>query len=121
MTPRVDCPKTVAPGPYPVVSTFTGQAVTMTAADTSAYNSFTPTGRELLIIQNSAGSPGTYTIQSIADPQGRTGDLATIAIAANAIHVFVLNQLNGWKQADGTVWVKGSAVTILFGVVTYPG
>lgn len=117
--PRVDCPKTIAPGPYPA-SSFTGQAVTMTASDTGVFNSFRPTARDILLVYGGAAG-GTYTIQSAPDPQLRSGDLTTLTIAAYAIHSYVFNQLLGWLQADGTIWLKGSAVGILFGVVTYPG
>lgn len=117
--PRVDCPKTVAPGPY-MPASFAGQPLTLTAADVANFNSFKPTGRDLLIIYGGAAG-GTYTIQSAADPQQRTGDFTTLTIAALAVHVYCFNNLIGWLQSDGTIWIKGSAATILFGVASYPG
>jgi hypothetical protein len=117
--PRVDCPKTVAPGPY-MPASFTGQPVTLTAADISSFNSFKPTGNDLLVVYGGAAG-GTYTIQSAVDPQGRTGDFTTLSISALAIHVYAFKNLLGWLQSDGTIWIKGSAVGILFGVVTMPG
>jgi hypothetical protein len=119
MAARVDCPKTTVPGPYPA-SGFAGLAVTLTASDTGNFNSFKPTGRDILLVYGGAAG-GTYTIQSAPDAQGRTGDFTTLTISALAIHSFLFNQLAGWLQSDGTVWIKGSAAGILFGVLSYPG
>ena len=119
MAARVDCPKTTVPGPYPA-SNFTGLATTLTAADATNFNSFKPTGRDILVVYGGAAG-GTYTIQSAADPQGRTGDFTTLTIAALAVHTFLFNNLVGWLQSDGTIWIKGSVNTVLFGVLSYPG
>lgn len=123
--PRADCPKTIAPGPYVIptgfAGAFTGLATTLTAADVGNFNSFKPTGRDLLVIFNNSGSTYTYTIQSASDSQGRTGDFTTLSILTYGIHVFAFNQLQGWLQSDGTIWIKGSNALVLFGVITYPG
>ena len=63
---RVTLTKSSSPGPNPTA----GVAVTMTAADTTNFEQFTLTGREVLIVHNTGGSSYTYTITSTADPYG---------------------------------------------------
>ena len=120
---RVDCPKTAAAWGATLSASFSGNAVTMTAADTSNFNSFKQSAVPCVLLIYGGTAGGTYTIQSTADPQGRTGDLTAIAIAALAIHALYFNQatLPGWGQTDNTIWIKGSVNTILFGVVQVPG
>lgn len=58
-------------------------SITFTAGDASNNHYFLNTGREVLIMQSSAGGK-TATITSVADEDGRTGDL-TLAPAAGII------------------------------------
>ena len=119
MAARVDVVKTVVPGPY-AATAFTGLAMTKTAADASNFNSFRPTGRDILVVYGGTAG-GTYTIQSAPDPQGRSQDFTTLTIATLDIHTYLFNNLAGWLQSDGTIWLKASVATIFFGVLSYPG
>jgi len=110
--------KTTAPGPNPTA----GVAVTMTAEDASNHSQFAWTGSEVLIIQNShASTPYTYTLTSVADPFGRTGDITTQAIAAGAIHVIDSLSSLGWKQTNGMVYLEANNAAVKFGVITIAG
>jgi hypothetical protein len=100
----------------PAINAIAGVALTMTAADVSNFNQFTSTMNEIIIIENTAASPGTWTLTSVADPYGRTGDITTEAIAANSVRMFYVRH-TGWIQAGSLVYLAGSATTIKFGVI----
>ena len=105
---------TEAPGSYAADI----QTVTMTAAQVAAdYNRFTMSGNDLLIILETAGAPATITINSEDDPMGRTGDLTTVALAANELAVFGPMKALGWRGATGYVTVRASTADVEFGVV----
>jgi hypothetical protein len=113
--PRTTLPKTTGSGPYPD----DGVALTMTAADTTNFNQFALTPDDILVIQNTDTVTRTYTIRSTPDPQGRTGDLASVSIAAGAIHVVGPFDLLGWQQPDGNLYVgTASSNLIKFGIYT---
>lgn len=106
-----------APGGYPSA----GVLVPFTASDVSNGNYFTFTGKELLVVRNTAGSGGTFTIHSAPNQRGRTKDITTEALAAGAYKVLgPFTQKVGWAQSDGTFWVNGSATTIAFAVIVLP-
>lgn len=114
--PRVTLTKSNSPGPNPTA----GVAVTMTAADTSNFEQFTLTGREVLIVHNTGGSSYTYTITSTPDPYGRTGDITTQTIAAGAIHTVGPFGLAGWQQTNGYLYLQASNTAVKFGVIALP-
>lgn len=109
--------KTASPNPNPTA----GVAVTMTAADTTNFEQFAWSGRDILLIQNTGGSSYTYTITSIADPFGRTGNITTQSIAAGAIHVLGPLSLEGWRQTDGMLYLEASNTAVKVGVITVAG
>ncbi len=115
---RTALTKTVAPGAYAAA----GAALTMAAADVANKNSFVANGDDLIVAQNTdAVNPYTVTITSVADPYGRTKDIATESIAAGAIHIFGPYALPGWQQADGSIYLEASNAAIKFGVIKLPG
>lgn len=108
--------KTTSPSPNPTA----GVAVTMTAADTTNHEQIALTGREVLLIQNTGASSHTYTITSVADPYGRTGDISTQTIAAGAIHVLGPFGLQGWQQTNGFLYLQANDAEVKYGVITLP-
>lgn len=113
---RQQLTKTTAPGAYSGAST----AVTMTAADTTNFEQFTCTGRELLIIHNTGGSAYTWTATSVDDRFGRSENITTESIAAGAIRVWGPVAIEGWQQTDGNVFIQASNTAVKFGVITLP-
>ena len=113
---RVDCTKTTATGSY------ASAAVTIveTAADITNFNSFKPSGKDLLIARNTGGSPYTITINSVNDQYGRKGDITTQSIPAGALLVFGPMATPGWQQADMTIWFQASNIAVVFSVITLP-
>lgn len=109
--------KTTAPGPNPTA----GVAVTMTAEDASNHSQFAWTGAEILIIHNTDSGSHTWTLTSVADPFGRSGDITTETIAAGAIRVVDCLSSLGWRQTNGMVYLAANDATVKFGVITTHG
>jgi hypothetical protein len=100
---------------------YTAGTVTETAADTANLNQTPLTGKEMLVVRNSAGVSGTVTITSVADPtHGRTGDVAAVSVPAGAVRRFGPFPLEGWRQTDNMLYFQGSAATMLFTVYKLP-
>jgi hypothetical protein len=92
----------------------------MTAADVGNNNAFTLSGKEVLIVSNSGGSPYTLTIHSTPDAEGRTGDVTSYSIAANAVVAFNFRGgVQGWQQSDGNCYIDGSNAALLFAVLRF--
>lgn len=101
----------------PGSNNYTGAAVTMTAADASNLNEFVASGKDLVVAHNTGGSAYTVTITSVADPYGRTGDVAAVSIAAGAYMVFGPLENTGWLQTNGKVYLQASNAAVKFGIV----
>lgn len=104
-----------APGSY----ASSGTKVTMTAADTSNYDQFLSTGKELVIAHNTDSGAHTVTITSVADEYGRTGNISQ-SVAANSIYTFGPFKEHGWEQTGGYIYLQADSTTIEFGVIKVP-
>lgn len=108
-------------GTFPTLQPTAGSmTVTMTGNATAADGvSFPLTGgRQLLIVNNTNAGAQTFTVESVADEKGRTGDITTYSLAAAGIGVFLVEgPAKGWRQSDGTLYVKGSHADVKFGMV----
>ena len=91
--------------------------LTMTAADASNFEEVSHEGRVLVIAHNTGGSAYTVTVESVADDQGRTGDIATYSLAADDYAVFGPFDLEGWRQTGGELYFKASNAAVKLGVV----
>ncbi|MGE5553296.1 MAG: hypothetical protein ACM3XZ_05155 [Betaproteobacteria bacterium] len=110
---RTTLAKTQAPGGY----ASTGAVLTLAAADVVNKNQFVATGNDLVVAQNTGASPATVTINSVADPYGRTKDVAGYVIPAGGIAVFGPFPVLGWQQPDGKVYLEASNADVKFAVV----
>lgn len=94
-----------------------GSDLTFTAADVVNGNQFAPTGREIVIARNTGGSGYLVTLVSVADPvTGRVGNV-TKTVAAGAFAFFEVNNLQGWQQADGNVYLDAANAAVTFAVI----
>lgn len=91
--------------------------LTMTAADVANYEQTAFTGAELIIAFNGNGGAQTVTVESIADANGRTGDITTYSIGAGEYAVFGPFDLDGWRQSGGKLYFKASSADVDLGVV----
>lgn len=74
-------------------------------------------GKTLLIAHNTNAGAQTVTISSVADRNGRTGDITSYSIAAGRVATFGPFRAEGWAQADGQVYAAGSHTDVKFGAV----
>ena len=80
-------------------------SVTLTACDTVNGNTFTSTGREVLILQNTDSSPHNITITPVADPYGGTNtSLTAYSLPASTTSAIQMKYQIGW--------ISGSVITI---------
>lgn len=85
-----------------------GQVLTFQAADGTNNNAVTMSGRDLLVVRNTTGGGLALTIQTLADPYGRTGNI-TETIAAGVQKVYGPFGQTGFQQADGKLYVDAAA------------
>lgn len=111
--PRTTLTKTTALGSY----NHAGVDLTMTAADVGNGNQFVATGKDLLIIHNTAGISYTFTVISSPDAYGRTKDITTETITAGTYKIAGPLELTGWIQADGKIYLAASNAGVKFGIV----
>ena len=102
-----------APGAYAGA----GVVAAATAADVANGNAVKLSGGEILVARNSGAAGHTVTISSVADDQGRTGDITAESIAAGATHIFGPFQPRGWKQNDGNLYFSANHAEVLFTVI----
>lgn len=94
--------------------------LTMTAADVANKEEVTLTGAEIVIAHNTGASEHTVTITSVADSQGRTGDIETYALAADDYAVFGPFGTEGWLQSSGKLHFEADDAEVKFAVVKLP-
>jgi hypothetical protein len=107
-------------GPYPVLPPAANSLdFVFTAADVDDFDEFTLTGHELLLV--TSGGSHTFTLESVADGQNRTGDITTYAMTIGEFACFWFGQKPGWEQSGGKVFLKGSDAAVKFAVIRIPG
>lgn len=109
--------KTLSPGQNPPAAG--GTVVTWTAADVSNGDEISLTDKDMLLVRNVHASTGyTYTVASVADERGRTGDLTTIALAAGVMHVIGNGMGTGWLQTTGKLNLNANNTNIQWAIIT---
>jgi len=121
MADRVTLVKTTPLGAYGSYATINTADMTMAAADTDGKNQFVASGNELVVAFNSDSGAQTLTVNSVADPYGRTGNIATYSIGAGEYAIFGPFRLDGWKQTDGKIYLEASSALVKLGVIALPG
>jgi hypothetical protein len=92
-------------------------AITFAACDATNGNSFTATGREVLLVFNSGGSAYTFTVTSVADSLNRLDtSLTTYSVAAGAYAAVEMKNLTGWIQS-GAINMTCSNTSVKFAVI----
>lgn len=94
-------------------------AVTETACDNVNGNLFPFTGKEILWVHNTDVGTQTFTVTSVADSLGRTGDINAYSMATGTFAAIDLTQIAGWKQTSGNLLLACSAATVKFVVLRH--
>jgi len=96
--------------------------VTFAASDSSNGNSYTVTGKELLLAFNDGSAAFYITIDSVDDEKGRQEDITEYSLAVGdyaAISVG-LTTSKGWIQSGGTIYVNTEADDVKIAVLVLP-
>lgn len=113
---RVTLTKTTIEGPFGDYGA--GEAdLDLQAADITDKNQFKASGKDIVIAQNTGAGAQTVTITSIADPYGRTRDIAAYSLAADDIAIFGPFCTTGWMQSDGYIYLEADSADVKFAVV----
>lgn len=119
--PRQTLTKITPLGSYPTLPISANAAnLTFVAANTTDKEQFAAGGNDLVLVWNSGASPYTVTVNSVADAQNRTGDIATYSIPAGTIAALGPFKQPGWVQTDGKVYMEASNVAIKYAVIALP-
>ena len=109
--------KSVSPGKNPPAAG--GTVLTWTAADTVNFEQISLNDKDVLLVWNSHAVTGyTYTINSVTDERGRTGDLTAIALAAGIFHVIGNGMGTAWLQTNGQQFLQASNAAIKWAIIT---
>ncbi len=81
---------------------------------------FVHTGRELILVQNSNAGAQTVTINSVVDEKKRTGDITTYSVGIAEFAVLGPFPVNGWRQADGQLYLAATATDVKFAILRLP-
>jgi hypothetical protein len=106
-----------------LVVTAASADVTFVAADNTNGNQVDCTGKELLLVYNSAGSAGTVTISGKPDEFGRTGNIATYSVATLVTSIFGPFSTDAFRQTAapvGKLLIDTSASTMKLAVLRLP-
>jgi len=94
--------------------------VTPVACDTVNGNTFTATGREILILQNTDSSTHNITVTPVADPYGGTNtSLTNYSLPATSISMVQMKFLIGWTNAGVVTIPACSSNLIKIAVIQY--
>lgn len=106
-------------GPYPTLQPPANSLdVAFTAANVADKNQFAPSGNDVLLVWNTdVANPYTFTLTSFADEKKRTGDITAYTLQAGDHVAFKLNQIAGWAQADGQIYLEANNAAIKFAVL----
>lgn len=119
--PRTVLTPVAIKGPYPVLPvTALSLDVTYVAGDNVNGNEFTGTGREVLLVRNTAGGAGTFTLTSSANDLRRLGTITAYSVGAGLVSAFWFGNLAGWDQGAGKIYIDVSAATMTLVVLRLP-
>ena len=108
-------------GPFPGTVVATDLDYTYTAADVPNKNEFPLTGREMILVRNVDGvAPHNIGLTSAADPQKRTADITSYAVALDGFSIFWAGDIIGWRQTDGNFYLEADDAQIEFAIVKIP-
>ena len=91
-----------------------------TAGDVANGNAYVATGREVVIFRNVNAGAQTFTLDSVADEQGRTGDITAYSLGAAEFAV-LYPPLRGFQQSDGMIYIDVSHADVTIAVLRLPG
>lgn len=113
---RTALTKTIATGKYPTA----GVNCPFAIWDATNGNQFVATGKDIIIVFNTDTASHTYTIHSVADDKGRSGDITAQTLAAGLHHIIGPLPIDAWAQTGGVITLDASDATVKFAVIQLP-
>lgn len=115
---RTTLTRTTPLGPYPALPVAADSMdVVMTGADITNSNQILLDGPMIVLAQNTDASARTVTLTSSPDPQNRSGDITSYSIAADEIAAFKIDQISGWRQSDGFLYLAANNALVKLGAI----
>jgi len=108
----------VAPGAYVAPTTLAWTA--FTGATATGGNQFVLTGAEIILLRNWSTTTASVLLQSVSDPQGRTGNY-NAGLSTGQVKMFGPINTVGWIQTDGKFYLETTSTDIYAAVVKVPG
>ena len=115
---RTTLTRTTPLGPYPTLQPAADALdLLLTAADVANNNQILLDGPMIIVAHNSGASARTLTLTSAVDSQNRTGDISAYSIGAGEVACFKLDQVGGWKQTDGYLYLQANNAEVKIGAI----
>lgn len=112
---RVLVPPITPIGPFPSLQPAALSLDFVWQAADAGNKQYCPIGREVLLLAWNSGAVGrTVTVTSVADSHNRTGDVTAYAIGAGLYSVIGRYGVEGWGQADGSLYFEASHADVKF-------
>lgn len=92
----------------------------MTGAAGDSGNQFVASGKDLVLVEETAGAPQTITFSSVNCNHNRTGDIAAYSVGANEFAVFGAFNVPGWRQTDNKIYFEANSANIKVVIVALP-
>ncbi len=83
-------------------------------------NQFIASGKDLILVEETAGAPQTITFSSVSCIHGRTGDIAAYSIGSNEFAVFGAFNVEVLRQTDNKIYFEANSANVKVVVVTLP-
>ena len=96
------------------------QDIPWEAGDDVEGNSFTPTGKDLLLVRNTDVGAQTVKVTAKSDEYGRSGDTGDYSLAADDVAYIGIIDVDGFKQTDGEVYIDVSDSGVELCVLALP-
>lgn len=107
-------------GPYETTPVAADSLDVTWAASVVAGTTFTHTGKEIVLLHNTAGVTGYATFHSVADNLNRKGDIENYAIGADEYVAWAATAIPGWRDATGEFTITTNATTVNIMVLRIP-
>lgn len=115
---RTTLTRTTPLGAYPTLPVAANALdLVMTAADVSNKNQILLDGPVYVVAQNTDTVDRTVTLTSAPDSQKRTGDIGPYTLSADEIQIFHIDQVSGWVQTDGYMYLEANNAAVKLGVI----
>ena len=106
-------------GKYPATPLGAGDAAITFQAMELAGDTFSNTGKEIILVRNDDAGAVTLTITGVVDEKNRTGDIDAYSIPAGEYAAFGPFPIQGWNDSNGKLNLTASDVDLKVAVLRF--